>query len=74
MKKTKAKIKVGIIGIGMVGTPLTRWFEKQGFARGKNLFCYDRGKKEFSDDISEARIVLFASRLLLVRMIPVILQ
>ncbi|PJE73094.1 MAG: hypothetical protein COV00_02010 [Candidatus Tagabacteria bacterium CG10_big_fil_rev_8_21_14_0_10_40_13] len=41
----------------MVGTPLTRWFEKQGFARGKNLFCYDRGKKEFSDDISEARIV-----------------
>jgi len=53
-----SKIKIGIVGLGMVGTPLMRWFEECGFKRGENLFCYDADpKKDFFDDIQLADVV-----------------
>src|SRR3989338_10116780 len=52
------KPKIGIIGIGMVGSPLKRYFEEKGFERNKNLFCYDTDpKKGFGDDINKADII-----------------
>ena len=50
---------IGIIAIGMVGTPLARYMsEVRGLKRGKNLFLYDTDpKKGFSDDINKADIV-----------------
>ena len=56
------RIKVGIVGIGMVGEPIRRWFEEYlGYRRGKNLFCYDTDpKKSFSDDVNRAEVVFVA--------------
>jgi UDPglucose 6-dehydrogenase len=51
--------KIGIIGIGMVGTPLARYFEeRRGYKRGKNLFLYDTDvRKNFLDDINQGDII-----------------
>lgn len=59
MKKSKSdRVKIGIIGIGMVGTPIMRWFLQKGWERGKDLFCYDADpKRDFCDDFSKANIV-----------------
>ncbi len=56
---TNTRIKVGIIGIGMVGEPIKKWFEEfQGYKRGKDLFCYDvDAKKGYSDDINRSDVV-----------------
>lgn len=55
------KHKIGIIGVGMVGTPLKRWFEQNGFKRGKDLFLYDIDpKKGYFDDVGEAEIIFVA--------------
>jgi len=52
------KIKIGIIGLGMVGTPLKKYFEGKGFKRNKTLFCFDVDKnKGYNDDIDQAEIV-----------------
>ncbi len=53
------KIKIGIIGIGMVGEPIRRWFEElRGHRRGKDLFCYDIDpKKGYFDDVNKADII-----------------
>lgn len=53
------KLKVGIIGIGMVGDPIRRWFEeKKGYRPGKELFCYDADpKKGYSDDVNKADVI-----------------
>lgn len=53
---------VGIIGVGMVGTPLKRWFEEfKGYERGKDLFLYDIDpKKGYFDDVSKADIIFIA--------------
>jgi len=52
------KIKIGIIGVGMVGSQLARWFLKKRWKRGKNLFCYDADmSKGFSDDASKGDII-----------------
>jgi len=55
-------IKVGIIGLGMVGEPIRRWFEEiLGYKRGKNLFCYDTDpKKDYFDDVNKADIIFVA--------------
>ena len=52
------KYKIGIIGLGMVGTPLKKYFEGKGFKRNKTLFCFDVDKnKGYNDDIDQAEIV-----------------
>lgn len=50
---------IGIIGVGMVGTPLKRWFEElKGYEHGKDLFLYDTDpQKGYFDDVSKADIV-----------------
>lgn len=52
------KYKIGIIGLGMVGSPLKKYLEEKGFKRRKNLFCYDiDSSKGFKDNISKADII-----------------
>lgn len=55
----RSDLKIGIIGVGIVGGILKRYFEeKRGFLRGQNLFLYDTDRKKcFSDDINKADIV-----------------
>lgn len=56
------KIKIGIIGLGMVGEPLKNWFSNVlGYKRGKDLFCYDIDpKKDYFDDVNKADIIFVA--------------
>ncbi len=57
----KMNPKVGIIGVGMVGTPLKRWFEELGYERNKDLFLYDIDpKKGYFDEINKADVVFIA--------------
>jgi len=53
---------IGIIGIGMVGTPLMRYFEKEkGYVRGKQLHLFDIDpKKGYGDDINKADIIFIS--------------
>ena len=41
----------------MVGTPLLKFFLESGWKRGKNLFCFDSFKKEYSDSLKSANII-----------------
>jgi len=52
-------MNIGIIGLGMVGEPIRKWFEEiLGYKRGKNLFCYDADpKKGYFDDFNKADII-----------------
>ena len=53
--------KIGIIGVGMVGMPLKRWFEENGYERNFDLFLYDIDrKKNYFDDVNKADIVFVA--------------
>ena len=54
--------KIGIIGVGMVGTPLARYFQEiRGHTRAKDLFLYDQNPaKGYLDDVNEAEIVFIA--------------
>ncbi|TSC74930.1 MAG: UDP-glucose/GDP-mannose dehydrogenase family [Parcubacteria group bacterium Gr01-1014_44] len=56
------KIKIGIIGLGMVGTPIKRWFEEvRGYKRGQDLFCYDTDPKMgYFDDVNNADVIFVA--------------
>ncbi len=58
----KYTIKIAIVGIGMVGAPLKRYFEEfGGFLRGENLFLYDIDPgKEYSDDINQADVIFIS--------------
>jgi len=53
------KLKIGIIGIGMVGTPLMEWLtENRGYKRGVDLFCYDiDSRKSCEDDVNLADVI-----------------
>ncbi len=52
------KHRVGIIGIGMVGAPLARYFGEGGWRRGESLLLYDIDpKKNYSDDVNKAEVV-----------------
>ena len=56
------KLKIGLMGVGMVGGPIRRWFEEiNGHKRGKDLFCYDADpKKGYFDDFNRADIIFVA--------------
>lgn len=62
MTQKLQKIKVGIVGLGMVGEPIRRWFEEiNSYKRGRDLFCYDVDpKKSYTDDINKADVVFVA--------------
>ncbi|MDP2703732.1 MAG: hypothetical protein Q8P01_00670 [bacterium] len=48
------KIKIGIIGLGYVGTPIQKWLRGQGH----EVFSYDKFKKEGSiEDMQKAEII-----------------
>ena len=52
------RYKIGIMGVGMIGTPLKKYFEEKGFKRGKSLFCFDiDSNKGYNDDINQAEII-----------------
>ncbi len=53
------KIKIGIAGIGMVGSQLKRYFEEaRGYARGGDLFVYDKDPaKKMRDNLDAADVV-----------------
>ena len=56
------KLKIGIVGLGMVGEPIRRWFEEyHKYRRGKELFCYDVDtKKGYADDVNRADAIFVA--------------
>ena len=55
MNTSSHKLKVGIIGLGMVGGPLKRWFEEGGRVRGVDLFCFDTDPaKGYRDNVNKA--------------------
>jgi len=51
--------KIGIIGIGMVGKEVKRWFLECGWKKGYDLFCYDidPSKPDLKDDVNRADII-----------------
>lgn len=53
------KIKIGIIGLGMVGEPIRKWFEEiNDYKRGRDLFCFDVDRKKgYNDDINKADVI-----------------
>ena len=59
MAETQRNLKIGIIGLGMVGKPHWRWFEEnKGYTRGINLFCYDTDPTMgIFDDYDKADII-----------------
>ncbi|MBI2640548.1 MAG: UDP-glucose/GDP-mannose dehydrogenase family protein [Candidatus Sungbacteria bacterium] len=56
------KLKIGIIGVGMVGTPLKRYFEEvSGYRRGEDLFLYDIDpQKGYFDDVNRADVIFIS--------------
>jgi UDPglucose 6-dehydrogenase len=60
--QVQRNLKVGIVGLGMVGEQIRRWFEEHlKYRRGKELFCFDKNPaKGFNDDINKADIVFVA--------------
>lgn len=52
-------LKIGIVGIGMVGSQLARYFiDVKKLARGTHLFLYDIDpKKDYCDDIMQADVI-----------------
>ena len=62
MVTKNTRLKIGIVGLGMVGGPVKRWFEElNGYKRGKDLFCYDADpKKGYIDDVNMADVIFIA--------------
>lgn len=59
MAETVRNLTIGIIGVGMVGEPIRRWFEeKRGLKRGFELFLYDTDPtKGYFDDYNLADVI-----------------
>ncbi|TSC70609.1 MAG: UDPglucose 6-dehydrogenase [Parcubacteria group bacterium Gr01-1014_70] len=55
----ESQFNIGIIGVGMVGAPLKRYFEeRRGYTRGAGLFVYDiDSRKGYGDDINRADVI-----------------
>ncbi len=62
VSSSPVRLRVGIVGLGMVGTPIKEWFEKiNGYTRGKDLFLYDADPaKKFNDDMVNADVIFVA--------------
>lgn len=58
----KNNLKVGIIGVGMVGAPLARFFgETRGMTRGRDLFLFDTDPaKGYDDDPNHADVIFIS--------------
>ncbi len=56
------KTTVGIIGVGMVGRELGRYFrEILGYERGRDIFLYDIDpKKSYADNVSRAEVIFIS--------------
>lgn len=56
------KYKIGVVGAGMVGAPLIRYFsEIKNSKRGQDLFVYDKDlQKGYTDDINQADVIFVA--------------
>ncbi len=54
--------KISIIGVGMVGTPLARFFmERCGYQRGETIFLYDiNPAKGYQDDINRGDVIFIS--------------
>ena len=58
LNKKINEIKVGIIGVGMVGGALRKYFEKKGKELNKDLFLYDPFKGfDSTEDINKAEVI-----------------
>lgn len=55
-------LKIGIVGVGMVGGPLARYFEEiKKYERGKDLFLCDTDPaKNFLDDINQSDVIFIS--------------
>ncbi len=53
------QLKIGIVGLGMVGSPLKRYFEEvKKYQRGTDLFLYDTDPaRGYGDDINHAHAI-----------------
>ena len=57
--QAKNKFKIAIVGVGMVGTPLARYFKQHGgYKEGVDLFLYDKDPaKKLNGDPTKADII-----------------
>ena len=57
-----SKTKIGVVGLGMVGETVRKWFQEiKNYKRGVELFCYDTdAKKGYNDDYKKADIIFVA--------------
>lgn len=55
----KQHLRIGVIGVGMVGTPLARYFEEiRGLKREKELFLFDTNpEKKCHDDVGDTDVI-----------------
>ncbi|MDP3725090.1 MAG: NAD(P)-binding domain-containing protein [Nanoarchaeota archaeon] len=53
----KEKTKIGVVGLGYVGSPIKKWFEREGY----KVFVYDKFKKIGSvEEINKADVIFVA--------------
>lgn len=57
-KDVSGKPRIGIIGVGWIGTPLLRYFQEfKKYELGKDLFTYDILPEKCSGDINDADVI-----------------
>jgi len=58
INKSIKDLKIGIVGVGMVGGALKKYFEKKEYKLGENLFVYDTGRNLGSvEEINKADVI-----------------
>lgn len=58
-ERQRDRVRVGIVGVGMVGTPIARWFQEvKGYQKGVDLFLFDENQRlGLRDDVNEADLI-----------------